>query len=242
MLSPALRRYQPAALCLGVLALLALALAPAPAQTLGHGGSYLVGFRGRVDAGLVSAAGGQVTRTFHLIPALAARLSTPAAQQLARHPQVAYVEPDAPAYAYYSPSEYLPWGIERVGAPLAWAGLQGLLPNTAAGFKVALLDTGVDYTHPDLAACYAGGVDIVNGDGDPRDDNGHGTHCAGIIAAADDGPNQGGRNSGYCVVGVAPGARIVAVKVLGAQGSGSYSQVIAGLAPNGHHHRGGSQP
>jgi len=198
-----------------------------PAPPLGDGGDYLVGFRLRVDASVVREAGGEVTRTFQLIPAVAARLSAEAAASLASKPQVAYVEVDAPAYACYMAGEVLPWGIERIAAPSAWEGAG--TGAAGAGVTVALLDTGIDYSHPDLAACYAGGVDVINHDSDPRDDNGHGTHCAGIIAAADNGPNPGGKNAGYAVVGVAPAVRLYAVKVLGANGSGHYSDVIAGL-------------
>ena len=90
----------------------------------------------------------------------------------------------------------------------------------AAGVKVAVIDTGITYTHPDLAANYVGGWDFVNNDADPMDDQGHGTHVAGTIAAA---------RNGVGVVGVAPGARLYAVKVLGANGSGSYSAIIAGI-------------
>jgi subtilisin family serine protease len=86
--------------------------------------------------------------------------------------------------------------------------------------KVAIIDSGNDYTHPDLSANYAGGYDFVNIDDDPFDDNGHGTHVAGIVAAVD---NDIG------VVGVAPEAWLYALKVLGASGSGRYSDVVAAL-------------
>ena len=214
---------------LGGWLLVVMAATPATAQVVGDGGSYLIGFRGKPEARVVEAAGGRVSRVFHLIPAVAARLSADAYQALGKHPQIEYIELDGVAFAYYRPNEVLPWGTERVGASRVWLGMEGLLPNVGSGCRVALLDTGIDYTHPDLAACYAGGIDLVNNDEDPKDDNGHGTAMAGLIAAADDGSNSGGRNSGYSVVGVAPGAKLYAVKVLGAQAGGSYSQVIAGL-------------
>ncbi|MBI5202485.1 MAG: S8 family serine peptidase, partial [Elusimicrobia bacterium] len=93
-----------------------------------------------------------------------------------------------------------PWGIRRVNAPAAWAKTQG------AGVRVAVVDTGIDMKHPDLAANYAGGYNAT-GDGAPMDDNGHGTHVAGTIAAVKD--EKG-------VVGVAPKAKLYAVKVLDA--------------------------
>ncbi|MDI6892154.1 MAG: S8 family serine peptidase [Actinomycetota bacterium] len=85
---------------------------------------------------------------------------------------------------------------------------------------MAIIDTGIDYTHPDLNDNYKGGIDYVSDDLDPKDDNGHGTHCAGIVAAED---NTEG------VVGVAPEASLYAVKVLDRFGSGWLSDVIAGI-------------
>lgn len=99
-----------------------------------------------------------------------------------------------------------------IDAPEAWAISTG---NTVL---VAVIDTGIDYTHPDLMINYAGGMDFVNGDGDPMDDHGHGTHVSGTIAASlanvtgDPAAEEG-------VVGVAPNARIVAYKVCDAAGN-----------------------
>jgi subtilisin family serine protease/subtilase family serine protease len=100
-----------------------------------------------------------------------------------------------------------------IDAPEAWAVFEGNSTVT-----VAVIDSGVDYTHPDLAPNYAGGADFVFLDGDPMDDNGHGTHVAGTIAAAMN--NLTGtppRPEG--VVGVAPHARIRAYKVCRADGT-----------------------
>ena len=94
---------------------------------------------------------------------------------------------------------------------------------TGAGIKVAVIDTGIDYTHPDLGGCLgaacrvAGGYDFVNLDNDPRDDHGHGTHVAGIIGA------------NGTLKGVAPGATLLAYKVLNAYGYGYNSDIIAAL-------------
>lgn len=94
---------------------------------------------------------------------------------------------------------------------------------------MAIIDTGIDYDHPDLDDNYAGGYDFVNGDRNRMDDNGHGTHCAGIVAA---------ENNTEGVIGVAPKADLYGVKVLDSGGSGSLSHVIAGIewavqGPNG---------
>lgn len=82
--------------------------------------------------------------------------------------------------------------------------------------RVAVIDSGIDYTHPDLAGQYGGGWDFLNGDSDPFDDHGHGTHVAGTIAAAMNNPT-GGAEEG--VAGVAPSARILSYKVCGPDGS-----------------------
>ncbi|MDZ4779297.1 MAG: S8 family serine peptidase [Planctomycetia bacterium] len=88
-----------------------------------------------------------------------------------------------------------------------------------AGYTVAVLDTGIDYTHSSLAGSYIGGWDFVDNDADPRDQNGHGTHVAGIIA--------GSASSTY--PGVASGAKILSLRVLGKDGSGSFANVEKAL-------------
>ncbi|MFA6317534.1 MAG: S8 family peptidase [Elusimicrobiota bacterium] len=124
----------------------------------------------------------------------------------------AVVAPAAPAEA--DPEQ--PWGIGRVNAAGAWARTQG------AGVRVAVIDTGIDYTHPDLKGNVYGGANVVNASKpkDYMDDQGHGTHVSGTIAALKDGKG---------VVGVAPKAKLFGVKVLDADGSGDYSTIIAGI-------------
>ena len=119
----------------------------------------------------------------------------------------------------------LDWGVDDVDAEQVWGGAEDavdVVPGNVdgSGVKVAILDTGIDYTHPDLDDVYAGGYDFVSNDADPKDGNGHGTHCAGIVAAEDNGEG---------VIGVAPHASIYAVRVLDDQGSGSTSDIIAGI-------------
>ena len=111
-------------------------------------------------------------------------------------------------------AETIPAGVAQVKAKGAWGCSQG------KGIKVAVLDTGIDYTHPDLASRYKGGVSFVPSQ-TVMDGNGHGTHCAGTIAAAINGAG---------VVGVAPAAALYGVKVLSNAGSGSWSWLIAGIS------------
>lgn len=92
--------------------------------------------------------------------------------------------------------------------------------NTGSGRKVVVLDTGYNYIHPELSSSYLGGKDFVNNDNDPMDDQGHGSHVSGIITA--DGVDPNAR-------GVAPDAGIIAGKVLDQNGSGYFSNVVAGV-------------
>lgn len=109
------------------------------------------------------------------------------------------------------------WGINRVHAPAAWPITEG------KGVKVAVIDTGIDASHPDLSGSVDGGYSAITKTENPadyQDDNGHGSHVAGTIA---------GHRDGKGVVGVAPKARLYAVKVLDADGSGNLSDVVDGI-------------
>jgi len=92
--------------------------------------------------------------------------------------------------------------------------------NSGSGRKVVVLDTGYNYNHPELSSSYLGGKDFVNDDNNPFDDNGHGSHVAGIITG--DGVNSRAK-------GVAPSAGVIAGKVLDASGSGYFSDVVAAI-------------
>ncbi len=176
---------------------------------------FLVGFRnmpGPAEEGLMRAANGEVKYTYQLIPAIAVSLPPQAVDALARNPQIEYIEPDGTVQAT---AETIPWGISRVKADQVWP-----LGYTGTGVKLAILDTGIDYTHSDLAPNYQGGYDFVNSDNDPMDDDGHGTHVAGTAAAV--------RND-LDVAGVAPDASLYALKVLDADGYGYYSDIILAL-------------
>ena len=122
------------------------------------------------------------------------------------------------------PEEILPWGVDRIDADLIWDADGDLVADVdstiGVGIKVAILDTGISIKHPDLANNIAGGINIINYRKSYNDDNGHGTHCAGIVAGVDN-------NIG--VIGTAPGASLYGVKVLDRKGQGWLSDVIDGL-------------
>jgi len=169
---------------------------------------------GPSEEGLVHGAGGCIKYTYHLVPAIAASVPEAAIQGLSRNPRVTIIEPDIAVYATDGELDDT-WGVKHIGA-----GTVHDAGNKGAAVKIAIIDSGIDYTHPDLSANYVGGYDFVNDDLDPMDDYGHGTHVAGTVAAAD---------NGFGVVGAAPEAEIYALKVLDSNGSGYYRDVIAAL-------------
>jgi subtilisin len=157
-------------------------------------------------------------------PIVSASLTDDEIEALRSNPNVAAVEEDGQMFALPfenlvfegqpSPlAETVPIGVNQVKAPSAWGASRG------KGIKVAVLDTGIDWLHPDLAPNVKGAVSFVPGES-AMDGNSHGTHCAGTIAAA---------INGVGVVGVAPEASLYAVKVLSNSGSGNWSWLIAGL-------------
>lgn len=104
------------------------------------------------------------------------------------------------------------YGLPQIGAPVAWDTASG------SGIVVAVVDTGIDYNHADLSGQIApGGYNFVSGTSDPYDDNEHGTHCSGTIAAAG--------NNGVGVIGVAYDSKILPLKALDSQGSGDLSDI-----------------
>ena len=142
------------------------------------------------------------------------------------------VEPDYKVFAESTadigsndPFEHAQTWLDDIKAPEAWSKLSSK-SDPGTGITVAVVDSGVDITHPDLTGSLWSdsngyhGYDFVNGDNNPEDQAGHGTHVAGIIAASKN--NVG-------TVGVAYGAKIMAVKVLNEKGSGSTSQIISGI-------------
>ena len=189
-------------------------LASATATTASGAGtqSYIVVLKpGKDPDSVAHDATGYGAEVPHLyksaLKGFAAKMSDAAVSALSARDDVAYIEPDGSVSTF---SQTVPVGITRIGAtdhPYFGAALD---------VDIAIIDTGIEASHPDLN--YFNGADFT-GEG-LFDGHGHGTHVAGIAAAKD---NDIG------VVGVAPGSRLWAVKVLNSSGSGSFSTIIAGL-------------
>lgn len=174
----------------------------------------IVTFKDKPDTDIIKPSG-KIKHTYQNIPAVAADLPDQVIEDLKKNDKIAYIEPDVEVKALED-TQTIPWGIRTIGA----RHVQIKNNNYGTGINVAVIDTGIDYNHPDLNSTFKGGYDFVNNDADPIDDNGHGTHCAGIIAAQD---NTLG------VVGVAPQAYLYSYKVLDSSGSGYTSNVIAAI-------------
>ncbi|MGZ4809046.1 MAG: S8 family peptidase [Thermoanaerobaculia bacterium] len=161
------------------------------------------------------AADGRITQRFERV--FAGASVTASAESVARMQQLPYV---ARVYLDGTKRALRDDSVNRIGANQVWTSFG----TRGRGVVVAVIDTGIDYTHPALGGSFGsrgrvvGGYDFVNKDNDPMDDNGHGTHVAGIIGA-----NGGG------LIGVAPDVTFLAYKVLGADGSGSDSNVMSGI-------------
>ena len=222
--------------CFALIAVLFTFTLPAAAQS----NDYIVSFqRGTTRAARAAAAGrhGAVLRyNYGIIDAMAVTVPNEnALRALSQEAGVQSVTPDFPVFASQSanasdrasekgkgkpggstppppppPGQVTPAGVLRVGEPTA--------TSTGKGIKVAIVDTGVDFNHQDLAVVE--GYNAFDGTSNCQDDNGHGTHVAGTVAALDNAID---------VRGVAPAASLYCVKVLNASGQGSWSGVIGGL-------------
>lgn len=179
---------------------------------------YIIRYRnkpGKNEENTISTKhGGKVRRNFQSVDAISADLNEKEITRVTSDPSILSVEEDTVVTAKDLEFETT-WGVTRLGASTTYAS-----DVIGTGVRVAILDTGIDYTHPDLIASYAGGYNFVAGNTDPKDDNGHGTHIAGTISAA---------HNGVGVVGVAPGVQLYALKVLDSTGSGFTSSIIAAL-------------
>lgn len=173
----------------------------------------IVNFQDKAHPEMITSYG-KVSHSYKYIAAVAADLPEQAIENLKKNDKILSIEPDVEVKALEN-TQTIPWGITKIGATKVPS------TNGGAGVNVAIIDTGIDYSHPDLVSNYKiGGYDFVNSDTEPIDDNGHGTHCAGIIAALD---------NTFGVIGVAPHANLYAYKILDSSGSGSTSNLIAAI-------------
>ena len=172
---------------------------------------------------LMKNFGGEKIKDLPLVNGMAVLLSPQAEKALVRQAGILRIDNDDVVFALKGkpqpspppqPPEEMAWGIDRIDADLAWAS------STGAGVKVAILDTGIDIDHPDLVV--SGGVNVLGPFRTEKynDDNGHGTHVAGIVAALD---NDIG------VIGVAPNAELYAVKAFNRKAIGFDSDIIDGI-------------
>ena len=164
---------------------------------------------------------------FSSVNGFAADLTSDEAAALAKSDDVLYVEPAVERHAFdldadkttdadkVNPlGQVVPFGVDMVRAREVWPVTRG------EGINVVVVDTGIDFNHPELSAVYMGGLNTFNTANPPMDDNDHGTHVSGTIAAADN--NVG-------VVGIAPKVKLWAVKVLDSSGSGSSDHIIQAI-------------
>ena len=170
--------------------------------------------------GLANAAGGRAGHVYrHALHGFQFNGSAQAAEALRRNPRVASVTPDIAVYL----TDLLPHGVDRVAA---WdqAGTDGAYQQgfRGNGARIAILDTGIDLDHPDLV----GGIDAglgtncINGSLPPNDGHGHGSHVSGTAASP---------YNGVGMVGIAPEARLVPVKVFDDTGNSAESIILCGL-------------
>jgi subtilisin family serine protease len=177
----------------------------------------------KVKEALLNSVGAEKIKDLRLINGKAVWVSKKGEEELLKSGKVLRIDPDVEVYALENvrikgakpqPSQTLTWNIDRVDAEISW----GI--STGDPVKVGVIDTGIDLKHPDLQANIKGGYNAINPLKSPNDDNGHGTHVAGIIAAL---------NNTIGVIGVGPNIDLYAIKVLNASGSGYLSDVIEGL-------------
>ncbi len=202
-----------------------------PAPAFADAGDLLVRFgaaadardRGdaRRDAGVRREAGLPVQGTERVAP-LRGVTAAAAADRLNRNPDVLYAEPDRTRSASMTtsdPSFGAQWALTQINAPAAWDVTVG-----SRSVLVAVVDSGVDASHPDLAGNLTAGWDFVDDDAIPDDEteDGHGTHVTGVIGAASD--------NGIGVSGVNWNAQMMPLRVLGANRKGALSDEVLGVA------------
>ena len=180
---------------------------------------------GASEQALVRAHGGKIKYSYSIVDAIAATLPAQAIEGLSHNPHVTAVELDDTVYATDIELDNS-WGVKRIGAGTVHTASP---TNKGAGVKIGIIDSGINYNHPDLNANYRGGYDFYYYDNDPMDVYGHGTHVAGT-ACAEDNDNGTKDKKGsplYGVVGVAPNCDLYSLRVLNENGVGYWSDIIA---------------
>ena len=184
-------------------------------------GRYIVMFNsGVTDAPglarrLTSESSGQLGFVYeHAIKGFSAQLSPAAAEALATNPNVALVEPDQVMSASTTQAGAT-WGLDRIDQRNLPLSTTYTYANTGAGVTAYIIDTGILFSHTQFGGRATSGYDAITAGGNAADCNGHGTHVAGTV--------------GGSTYGVAKSVALVAVRVLGCNGSGATSAVIAGI-------------
>ncbi|MDQ2584299.1 S8 family peptidase [Saccharothrix yanglingensis] len=176
-------------------------------------GSYIVKTEsGRAD--VATRLGDRVTRSLDAFGGFTATLTPRQARRLAADPAVEYVEQDQVVHANATQTN-APWGLDRIDQRPLPPSTTYSWTSVGAGVTAYVVDTGIRTTHREFAGRASHCYDAVDNDSVAQDDNGHGTHVAGVIAGS--------------TYGVAKGARVCGVRVLGANGSGTIAGVIAGV-------------
>jgi len=165
-----------------------------------------------------SSAPLKTIKQMQIIRSISCRL--PIEETLAQFSGQVWIENDrrlsvhAAAQKSSSHEKGIPWGVQQVKAPAAWS------TTTGHRVKIGVIDTGVDFSHPDLKHSLSRGINLLNRSMLPHDDNGHGTHIAGTIAAA---------NQVQGMIGIAPRSQIFPVKAFDHNGSAFVSDIILGI-------------
>jgi subtilisin family serine protease/murein tripeptide amidase MpaA len=167
----------------------------------------IISFKDNIDESLVENFNGTVEKVYENVQVVVGELPASALKELEKNKNIISIEEDK---VYKLQGQTVDWGITSVNAPLAWG-----RNFTGTGINIAILDTGIA-NHEDLHI--VGGISIISDS--YLDDNGHGTHVAGIIGA---------KNNGIGTVGIAPNANFYAVKVLDQNGTGYLSDIVAGI-------------